>query len=380
MAILSLALGIGANTAIFSILDSLLLRTLPVEDPRQLVMLRDAGGTRTTWTNPIWEQVRQHESLFDGAFAWAGMRFNLARGGQTDLVDGLWASGRMFDVLGVPAILGRTFTEADDRHGGGPDGPVAVISYGLWQRRFEGAADVIGRTLTVERVPFTIIGVTPPQFFGLDVGRTFDVAIPIGTEPLMYGQASRLDGRTTWWLNVMVRLKQSQAARAGEAALRGVLPQIREPAFDIRSYLHKLTGTDLSMIHGIGPYQSLRLISEIGTDMSRWATPELFHRLAPSRPEQQDHRWPTDQFEHVAVVDRAAEIFRMAAMAAGRTQSALGAFYRRLAARIGKSAANTATARKIAILVYRVLKGRRLSGSRTRRIYRVTAPAHDQRA
>jgi len=228
MAILSLALGIGANTAIFSILDSLFLRTLPVRDPHQLVMLRDAAGRRTAWSNPMWEQIRERERLFDGAFAWAGARFNLARSGQAEIVDGLWVSGRMFDLLGMPPVLGRTITEADDRRGGGPDGPVAVISYGFWQRRFDGAADAIGRTLTVERLPFTIIGVTPPQFFGVDVGRTFDVAIPIGTELLLYGGASKLDGRSSGWLNMMVRLKPSQTAQAGEAALRGVLPQIRE--------------------------------------------------------------------------------------------------------------------------------------------------------
>ena len=109
MAILSLALGIGANTAIFSILDSLFLRTLPVRDPHQLVMLRDAAGRRTFWSNPMWEQIRERERLFDGAFAWAGARFNLARSGQTEIVDGLWVSGRMFDLLGIsPSSAARS--------------------------------------------------------------------------------------------------------------------------------------------------------------------------------------------------------------------------------------------------------------------------------
>jgi putative ABC transport system permease protein len=131
-------------------------------------------------------------------------------------------------VLGVPAILGRTFTEADDRRGGGPDGPVAVISYGFWQRRFGGAADVVGRSLTVERVPFTIVGVAPPQFFGVDVGRTYDIAIPIGTEPLIRGKESALDRRSYWWLNVMLRLRKSQSLQAADQTMRGVHPQIRE--------------------------------------------------------------------------------------------------------------------------------------------------------
>ncbi len=227
VAVLSLALGIGANTAIFSILDSLILRSLPVRDPARLAIVGKGRQARTALTNPIWEQIRERRQLFDGAFAWSGERFNLAQGGQTELVDGMWASGDLFDVLGVRAILGRTFTDADDRRGGGPDGPVAVIGYAFWQRRFSGAADVVGRTLTVEHVPFTIVGVTPPDFFGVDVGRTFDVAIPIGTEPVLRGKESSLDQRSYWWLDAMVRLKPDQSVAAGDAALRGVVPQIR---------------------------------------------------------------------------------------------------------------------------------------------------------
>ena len=228
IAVLSLALGIGANSAIFSILDSLLLRSLPVAAPEQLVLVGNSRFPRTSWTNPIWEQIRERQGLFGGAFAWSNTRFNLARGGQTEMVDGMWASGRLFETLGVSPLLGRRFTEADDRRGGGPDGPVAVISYRFWQQRFDGAADVIGRTLVVERVPFTIIGVAPPHFFGVEVGRTFDVAVPIGAEPLIRGKESSLDRRSNWWLSVMLRLKNGQSLPAAESALRGVTPQVRE--------------------------------------------------------------------------------------------------------------------------------------------------------
>jgi len=222
VAILSLALGIGANTAIFSLVNSLLLRPLPVEQPQQLVTL-----TRGSWTNPIWEQIRDRHELFDSSCAWSETRFNLASGGETEFVDGLWASGSVFDTLGVRAIIGRTFTTLDDRRGGGPDGPVAVISYDFWQRRFGGAADAIGRTLTVERVPFTVIGVTPPAFFGPEVGRTFDVAIPIGDEPLIRA-VSWLDERSSWWLSIMARLKPDQSIDAANAALRAAQPTIRD--------------------------------------------------------------------------------------------------------------------------------------------------------
>jgi putative ABC transport system permease protein len=227
VAILSLALGIGANTAIFSILDSLMLKSLPVKVPDRLAIL-GAGQDRDSWTYPIWERVRDRRDLFDGAFAYSSSRFNLSRTAQTEFVDGFWGSGRIFEVLGVPAILGRTFTEADDRRGGGPDGPVAVVSYRYWQSKFDGAANVIGQTLPIERVPYTIVGVTPPEFFGIEVGRTFDVAIPFGTEPLVRGKESALDRRSSWWMSIVVRLKPGQTLAAGTAAIRGVQAQIRE--------------------------------------------------------------------------------------------------------------------------------------------------------
>ena len=223
VAILSLALGIGANLALFTIANSLMLKPLPVREPGRLVLLEQGS-----WTNPIWEQIRERQDqLFDGAFAWSNERFDLAPGGVKDLVEGACASGRTFEVLGVPAFLGRTFSARDDARGGGPDGPVAVISYGLWQERFAGAPDVIGRRLTVERVPFTIVGVTPPGFFGAEVGRSWSVIIPIGTEPVIKGTDSALNGRTSWWLQIMARLKPGQTLEQAAAALRAMQADIR---------------------------------------------------------------------------------------------------------------------------------------------------------
>src|SRR6266511_2314518 len=147
--ILSLALGIGANTAMFSIVNSLLLRALPVERPDRLVLLLSNPSVNpgSPWSNPLWEQIRdRHTDLFETTFAFSRRttRFNLAQGGRTDFVDGVFASGRYFDALRVTPMLGRTFTTEDDRRGGGPNGAVAVISYGFWQRRLGGSADVIG--------------------------------------------------------------------------------------------------------------------------------------------------------------------------------------------------------------------------------------------
>jgi putative ABC transport system permease protein len=232
VAIVTLALGIGANTAIFSIVDSLMLRSLPVKEPRRLAVLTDDGSIESsTWSYPIWEQLRQRPEIFEHAFAWStlGARFNLAQGGESRYVTGLWASAGMFSTLGVPAVLGRTFTTVDDRPGGGPDGPVAVISHAFWQRHFGGGADVIGRTLTLERVPFTIVGVTPAGFLGPDVGRAYDVAIPFGAEPLIRGNAeSWLPRRSTWWLSVMIRLKPGQTIDEATSGIRGVQTAIRD--------------------------------------------------------------------------------------------------------------------------------------------------------
>jgi hypothetical protein len=191
VAVVSLALGIGANAALFSILNSLLLKTLPVRDPARLVVIADGS-----WTNPIWEQIRErrHELLED-AFAWDGWRFNLSASGATDFVDGAWASGNMFTVLGVNAALGRTFTERDDVRGGGPDGPVAVISYGFWQRRMGGTPDAIGRHLTVDGIDVTVIGLR--MALGADPGSV--VRLVLGRLGWLLAAGMALGIALSWW-------------------------------------------------------------------------------------------------------------------------------------------------------------------------------------
>ena len=235
VALLSLSLGIGANTAIFSLVNSLLLRPLPVVEPQRLafisspraISLGPLAPSTAAWSYSVWQQIQQRPELFDAAAGWTTERLNLARGGESQFVEGIWASGSFFRTLGVPAVLGRTFTEADDRRGGGPDGAVAVVSYRFWQGQLGGSADVIGRRVTVESVPFTIIGVTPRDFFGPDVGRSFDVALPLGEEPLVRGRDSKLD-RLFLGVNVIVRLMATQTLASADAALRAVQPQIRE--------------------------------------------------------------------------------------------------------------------------------------------------------
>lgn len=239
VAVLSLALGIGANTAIFSLVNGLILRPLPVVEPARLAIVSDARAGRSgsaAWTFGMWDQIRKYAGEFDSACAWFTERLNLSeRGGRSDPADALWVSGTYFGTLGVPALVGRTITPQDDTRGAGARAPVAMISYRLWQRRFGGSADVVGKRIVVERLPFTVVGVTPPSFFGAEVGRGFDVALPMAAEPLIPGRQSRIDPQGGYYaLTVLVRLKPWQTTDQGTAFLRSVQPQIREAAMPLQ--------------------------------------------------------------------------------------------------------------------------------------------------
>jgi putative ABC transport system permease protein len=220
----TLALGIGANTSLFSIFNSLIVRPLPVREPGSLALL-----TSGSWSYPVWEEIKAREAdLFDGAFAWSRESFDLAQDGRRVPVDGAYVSGRFFDVLGVPAFRGRMLTPADDS-AASPNGPVAVISYHFWRQHFGGADDAVGRQLTVhpQRLSFTIVGVMPPGFSGADVGRMADVMLPFAAEPIMKGRESVLGVVGQAWLEIIVRLRPGQTIEHANAALQGVQPQIR---------------------------------------------------------------------------------------------------------------------------------------------------------
>ncbi len=230
VALLSLALGIGANVAIFSLVNALMLKALPVQEPDRLVVLAyDYRPTPSqSMTNVQWEYLRDHQDVFSGMLVTGGSRFNLNTGGESRRVDGVFVNGRYFDTLGVNPILGRGFTVEDDRRGGGTDGPVAVISYGFWQREYGGDRSVVGQPLTLDGHPFTIVGVAPREFFGVQVGRAFDVAVPLGTEPIIRGAESSLDRRSFWWLTIIARLAPGQTIEQAQTRLQGMQPQLRD--------------------------------------------------------------------------------------------------------------------------------------------------------
>src|SRR5258706_1092256 len=224
VAILSLALGIGANTAVFSLIDAVILKTLPVENPAELLQVT-MGTDDASFTNPIWEQVRDRQDVFRGVFAFGSARLNLASGGEARYAQGNWVSGDFFNTLGVHAVLGRTLTPADDRRG---CAGTAVLTYDFWQREYGGRADVIERPISIDNHPFQVLGVAQPGFYGVEIGRQLDVLVPICSEAIVRGTRSQLDQRSSWWLLVIGRPKAGMDARQIAARLKTIAPQVFE--------------------------------------------------------------------------------------------------------------------------------------------------------
>jgi putative ABC transport system permease protein len=256
VAVLTLALGIGANTAIFQLIDAVRLRTLPVRDPQTLAIVHlnrnhwasgNFNGAYAEYTYPLWQQIRERQQAFSSIAAWGGDSLNLATGGEVDYARSMWVSGEFFRTLGVQPVLGRLLSDEDDQPGcaGGVD-----LSYAFWQRRYGGAANVIGQTLTLEGHEFPIFGVTPPSFYGVAVGDGFDVAVPVCAEAIIRGENSRITSagaRRDWWLSVFGRLKPgwtltratAQLNSFASAALHETIP----PEYDAEMVKHYLAYT-----------------------------------------------------------------------------------------------------------------------------------------
>lgn len=259
VSVLSLALGVGANTAIFQLVDAIQLRLLPVDHPEELANLRIAdndhccsgnfSARNSNFTFAQWDQIRQRQQTFSGIFAWGDHRFNLAQAGEIRPAEGLWVSGDFFSTLGVKPVLGRLFNAGDDRPGCGVPG--VVISYPFWQREFTGSAKAIGSTISLDGHRAPVIGVTPPEFFGVEVGRSFDVAAPVCAEPAIESEDSHTAERHHWWLAIMGRLKPGVTLARATAQLQTISPGVFEstvpPAYrpDEAKYykLYKLEAT-----------------------------------------------------------------------------------------------------------------------------------------
>jgi predicted permease len=207
--IATLAIGIGANTAIVSLLHTVLLRELPVTNPQELVFIRTAGdrGLGNAPPYPYFERIREQGSSFSGMAAFGIDELRVEVDGSVEQVFGQVVSGNYFQVLGVTPAAGRLMTADDERL----DPPVAVIGHGYWQRRFGGAAGAIGRTLSFGNRTFTIVGVTPPRFHGFEPGRQVDVTLPITLDPAMIRNAQ------VQWFHAVARLRPGIGTRQAAA-------------------------------------------------------------------------------------------------------------------------------------------------------------------
>ena len=230
VAVLSLALGIGGNTAIFSLVDKLLIRKLPVEEPDRLVIVSAtrAQGVSTTSSFADFVDYRDRNDVFDGLVATFQRALTLSESGQAERIQGLIVSGNYFSVLGVSPVLGRGFLAEEDETAG--THPVAVLGHGLWQRRFGGDAAIVGKRVSLNAYSYTVVGVAPPEFNGTIAGGAPDVYLPlmmigrIASSPvdLLFGPRDRLSG----WLQLLGRLKPGVTRDQAAAAMTVLGSQI----------------------------------------------------------------------------------------------------------------------------------------------------------
>jgi predicted permease len=244
IALLILAIGIGANSAIFSLVDAVLLKMLPVRDPEQLRQLEwtgrrdgfvqgyDGSNSRTpagetvgtSFAYPVYEHLRDHTETLD-LFSFGGStnQLNLSIRGRAELARGLVVSGNFFQVLGVEALLGRTIVPDDDRRGAAS--AVAVLSYSFWERAFGADPSVPGQTVAINGKPFVIAGVLPRVFGGLNPGTLIDVMLPLSWDEIAYASPSQLDNPRSWWFRVMGRLKPGAVEEQARAESEFLLHQ-----------------------------------------------------------------------------------------------------------------------------------------------------------
>jgi putative ABC transport system permease protein len=244
IAVLTLALGIGANTAIFSLTDQILLRSLPVERPEELVVLRSPGpkagyvwsdGDDTaSFSYPMYKNLRDRgANVFSGLLARFAIPLSVAGVGQTERADGELVSGNYFEVLGVRPALGRVFSQEDDRAPGAHQ--VVVLSHAYWTRRFGADPAILNKTLTVNGNLMTVVGVSREGFRGVQVGQTPDVFIPVMMKAQMIPNSRGLDNIRDYWLAIIGRLKPGMSRAQTEEAIRPSYRSILEEELSLRS-------------------------------------------------------------------------------------------------------------------------------------------------
>ncbi len=228
IAVFTLALGIGANTAIFTLLDKVLIRTLPVAQPHQLVaFVKDGGGDPLSFSYPLYTELRDRNEVLSELAAYWQQPFSMSDGNEAERVIGQIVSGNYFAALGVRPALGRFFLPEEDRTRG--THPVVVISHGLWRRRFGADPGVIGRTISLNGYRYTVVGVAPGEFNGTARGTVNDVYVPTMMQTQAQpGRNSKLDDRGSGWLRLIGRLKPNVSREQAQIALSALTDQSKK--------------------------------------------------------------------------------------------------------------------------------------------------------
>ena len=244
VAIVTLALGIGANTAIFSLTDQILLRTLPVPDPQQLVVLRSPGpqnghcwsdidNCAQSFSYPMYKALREHSPVFSGLLAYRGIDVNVSGHGTTESAHGVLVSGNYFQTLEIQPALGRLLTANDETASGA--NTVAVLSYGYWSRQFGADPSIVNQSLVVNGIPLTVVGVAHKGFNGIQIGETPDIFIPVTMKlQMMPTEGHPLEARDDFWLPVAGRLKPGNPRVEAQASLQSMYAALLDEDAKIR--------------------------------------------------------------------------------------------------------------------------------------------------
>ena len=232
VAVLSLALGVGANTAIFTLMDQVLLRMLPIQNPAEIVMFDapgpNQGSTRNdnAFSYPMYTDLNSSNSVFTGMLARYATECSISAGNQTDRVQAELVSGNFFDVLGVRTAIGRTFTPDDDKT---PNAhPLVILTDGYWTRRFGRDNSIINRKILVNGHPMTVVGITAPGFYGIEIGAATDILVPMMMKAQMTPNWDDMTNRRSMWLNIFARLKPGVSEKQAEAAMNVAFRQVLE--------------------------------------------------------------------------------------------------------------------------------------------------------
>jgi predicted permease len=229
IAVSTLALGVGANTAIFSVTDKLLIRSLPVKAPQQLVLVNSVSVSphfvSNAFSYPEFSDYRAQNQVLSGLLAFTRTRLELTTKGRIERITGEYVSGNYFDVLGVGAALGRTFSPEEDRAPGTQ--PVVVVSDSFWRKRYGAASNLVGQTITLNNIPLTVIGIAPPGFNGMILEEPADLWVPVLMHPQL-AQSKFIENRQDRWLVLLGRIKEGLSQAQAEAGLDTLAQQIKQ--------------------------------------------------------------------------------------------------------------------------------------------------------